>query len=348
MNTPINPQDTETYQEIISQTSAWRQAVEVVASHAHALSELWAIEPFTNVVFTGCGSTYYLALAASALFQELNGVTARGAPAGELVLYPATYLNVRTLLVAVSRSGETTETLCAVEAFKRRASGAVVTISNCGDCALSALGAVNLAIPAGQEKSVAQTRSFASMYLATAALAAQWAKRSDLADALERAPAIGDALIARYETRAQEIGRNLDFDRFYFLGSGARYGLACELSLKMKEMTLTHSEPFHFLEFRHGPQSMAGPSTVVVGLLSDTQREAEARVLAEMRKLDATTLAVGESDADIVFASGLPEACRNVLYLPAIQLLALYRSLAKGLNPDRPHNLGAVVRLDRV
>ena len=62
-------------------------------------------------------------------------------------------------------------------------------------------------------------------------------------------------------------GGDLTLDRFYFLGSGPRYGLACEVNLKMKEMTLTHSEPFHFLEFRHGPKSMVCESALVAGLL---------------------------------------------------------------------------------
>ena len=60
-------------------------------------------------------------------------------------------------------------------------------------------------------------------------------------------------------------------------------GLACEVNLKMKEMTLTHSEPFHFLEFRHGPMSMVNEKAVVVGMLSDANRVHEAKVLSEMR-----------------------------------------------------------------
>jgi len=345
MASDTRAQDHATYQEIRSQTAAWRQALQTVRAHAGALTALWADGRCANVIFTGCGSTYYLSLAGAALLQELTGVTARAVPAGELVLHPAMFSNVPTLLVAVSRSGETTETLRAVDAFTQRASGDIVTISNCAGCTLGSLGAINLAIPAGFEKSVAQTRSFASMYLAAVALGAQWAGRPDLFRGLERAPVIGDALIARYETFAKTTGANLDFDRFYFLGSGARYGLAGELSLKMKEMTLTHSEPFHFLEFRHGPQSMVGADTVVVGLLSDMNRKLEARVLAEMRGLGAMTLTLGESDTDIAFDSGLPEACRNVLYLPVMQLLVYYRALAKGLNPDRPRNLEAVVKL---
>ena len=106
---------------------------------------------------------------------------------------------------------------------------------------------------------------------------------------MDALPAIGERLIARYDSLARSIGEDLALDRFYFLGSGIRYGLACEMNLKMKEMTLTHSEPFHFLEFRHGPMSMVSPSTLLVGLLSDRNRAYEMAVLDEMRLLGGRT-----------------------------------------------------------
>ena len=148
------------------------------------------------------------------------------------------------------------------------------------------------------------------------------------------------------ESFAKEIGENLNFDRFYFLGSGIRYRLACEVNLKMKEMTLTHSEPFHFLEFRHGPMSMVNQNAVVVGMLSDMNRVHEAKVLLEMKTLGGSVAGFGEKDADVQFESGIPESVRGVLYLPVLQLMAFYRSVAKGLNPDKPNNLTAVVKLD--
>jgi glucosamine--fructose-6-phosphate aminotransferase (isomerizing) len=114
----------------------------------------------------------------------------------------------------------------------------------------------------------------------------------------------------------------------------------------MKEMTLTHSEPFHFLEFRHGPMSMVNRNTVVVGMLSDAQRAHEAKVLSEMEKLGGTVAGLGESEADVVFESAVPESVRGVLYLPVLQLMAFHRSIAKGLDPDRPKNLTAVVQLN--
>ena len=330
-----------TYNEIKSQTDAWAQALEV-ASAAH----LPNASAYDQVLFTGCGSTYYLSLAAAALYQELTGCPARAVPAGELVLNSKTVLtDQKTLLIAVSRSGTTSETLKAVENFRMQKHGDVAAISTYGET-LSTLADVGSVIPQGQEQSVAQTRSFASMYVAICVLCARMAGRKDLLEGLKKLPEIGNSVIGNYESLAKEIGENLDFDRFYFLGSGIRYGLACEVNLKMKEMTLTHSEPFHFLEFRHGPMSMVNQQAVVVGMLSDENRAHEARVLSEMKELGGTVIALGEKEAEVQFESDIAESMRGVLYLPVLQLMAFYRSVAKGLNPDRPNHLTAVVQLD--
>jgi len=322
----MNMENYHTYKEIKSQTEAWAQALDVTNA-----SDLPQAGDYDQVLFTGCGSTYYLSLAAAALYQELTGRFAKAVPGGELLLNSGTVMtNAKTLLVAISRSGTTTETVKAVEKFKNEKRGEVVVI----------------VIDKGQEQSVAQTRSFASMYVAVTAFAARMAGRNELIDAMKRLPEVVHSIIGKYESYAKSIGENLNFDRFYFLGSGIRYGLACEVNLKMKEMTLTHSEPFHFLEFRHGPMSMVNEKAVVVGMLSDANRVHEAQVLSEMKKLGGTVAGLGESEADVCFESGIPESVRGVLYLPVLQLMAFHRSLAKGLNPDSPNNLTAVVKLD--
>ncbi len=330
-----------TYDEIKSQTQAWSQAIDLVSR-----ASLPAAADYEQVIFTGCGSTYYLSLAAAALYQELTGRPARGVPASELWLNPRGVVTAgKTLLIAVSRSGTTTETLQAVSRFKSEQRGQVLSISNY-DEKLAGLSDMSIVIEAGQEQSVAQTRSFASMYVAAAALSARMARQDSLLASMRELPAAGERLMAQYEPLAQQTGENLALDRFYFLGSGIRYGLACELNLKMKEMTLTHSEPFSFLEFRHGPMSMVNHSTLVAGLLSETNALPESKVLAEMEKLGAQVLSVGPSRASVNFICNMPESVQGVLYLPVLQLAAFYRSLAKGLNPDRPTNLTAVVKLD--
>jgi glucosamine--fructose-6-phosphate aminotransferase (isomerizing) len=330
-----------TYREIKTQTEAWVQALDVI----NRVSLPSAVD-YEQVIFTGCGSTYYLSLAAATLYQELTGCPARAVPAGELLLNPQTvFVNQKTLLIAVSRSGATTETVKAVERFKSEKRGDVLVISNYDEI-LSRSADMSIVISKGQEESIAQTRSFASMYVAASVFCARMAGQMHLLDAMIRLPEVGNSLIGKYESFAKQIGENLEFDRFYFLGSGIRYGLACEVNLKMKEMTLTHSEPFHFLEFRHGPMSMVNENTVVVGMLSDANRDHEAKVLSEMEMLGATVAGFGEFDADVQFQSGIPESIRGVLYLPVLQLMAFYRSVAKDLNPDKPNNLTAVVKLD--
>jgi glucosamine--fructose-6-phosphate aminotransferase (isomerizing) len=334
-------QNYHTYQEIKTQTQAWAQALEVVSAAA-----LPKAGDYDQVIFTGCGSTYYLSLSAAAMYQELTGCAGRAVPAGELLLNTQTVLtDQRTLLVAISRSGTTTETVKAVEKFKQEQRGDVLVISNYNEV-LSSFAKVSLVIDRGQEESVAQTRSFASMYVAVTALCARMGGREDLLAAMSGLPKAGDVLMEKYESYAKELGENLNFDRFYFLGSGIRYGLACEVNLKMKEMTLTHSEPFHFLEFRHGPMSMVNEHAVVIGMLSDVNRIHEAKVLSEMKLLGGTVSSLGEKAAEVAFESNVPESVRNVLYLPVLQLMSFYRSVKKGMNPDRPNNLTAVVKLD--
>jgi glutamine---fructose-6-phosphate transaminase (isomerizing) len=340
-------ENSATYREITSQTDAWQQAIKVMRT-----ASLPTSKKYEQVFFTGCGSTYYLSLSAAALFQELVGETARAVPGGELLLNPQTVLPLKkddlggkTLLVAISRSGTTTETVKAVEKYKGENRGDVIVISNY-DETLSKYGDFNIIIPKGQEESVAQTRSFASMYVAAAALCARMAGRDDLLESMTALPQIGQRLMLDYESSARRIGENLDFNRFYFLGSGIRYGLACEVNLKMKEMSLTDSEPFHFLEFRHGPKSMVDEKTVVVGLLSEANLNHERAVLNEIQALGGKVVSLAESGADVSFRSQVPEQVRAVLYLPILQLMAFYRSLAKGLNPDRPNNLTAVISLD--
>jgi glucosamine--fructose-6-phosphate aminotransferase (isomerizing) len=205
---------------------------------------------------------------------------------------------------------------------------------------------MNLIFPFAQEISIAQTRAFSTLYLGTVFLASIWAGRPDLLSEMERVPEAGSRLLESCADKAGQLGRESVFDRYYFLGSGPRYGLACEISLKMKEMSLSHSEPFHFLEFRHGPQSMANETTLIVALLSDRNRFQEEQVLAEMEKRGVRVYRMAENGVECSFDSGISEQVRNVLYLPVGQVLAFEHAICRGLDPDHPHNLEAVVTLN--
>lgn len=339
-----------TLQEILSQPSAWRSALQEAARAAPHWKALLG-DSGTPVVFTGCGSTWYLAEVAASLFRLLVGRMSVSLPGGELLLYAREWLGPladgrdRPVLIAISRSGATTETVRAVEAWKS-AGGVVLAVTNYPDAPLATASDAALLLPDGREQSVVQTRSFASMLVGLNGLIALLGEHTALWQAMQRLPEVGERLLERYQKLAQSLGEDLSLERFYVLGSGIRYGLAREVSLKIKETSLSCSEPFPFLEFRHGPMSMVDHSTFLIGLLSDLNRSAEEAVLTEMRAIGARTLSLGEVGADISFESGIPEAGRYVLFLPVLQLLATYRALARGLDPDSPRNLSAVVTLN--
>jgi glutamine---fructose-6-phosphate transaminase (isomerizing) len=344
----MGPSGQLTYAEIQSQPQAWADALKILQAQQGELTSLVMREPYDRVIFTGCGSTYYTAIAAAALYRELSGKNAYAFPASELWLFPqSSYPRAgKTLLVAISRSGATSETIRACEAFRSAGRGQVLTITCYAEEKLAGLGDLNILLPSGQEESIAQTRAFSTLYLGCVAFAALSAGRTDVFAAMAKLPALGEAVIRAVGPLAKAFGQDEKLDRFYFLGSGARYGLACEVSLKMKEMSLSHSEPFHFMEFRHGPKSMVTAGTLLVGMYSEGNQGTEQVVLQEMIAMGARTLTSGEEHADVIFHSGVDEVLRSVLHLPLGQLLAFEHSIAKGLNPDRPENLTAVVRLE--
>jgi glucosamine--fructose-6-phosphate aminotransferase (isomerizing) len=332
--------------EIATQTTAWAEAVDTAIENAPAIKAL-DMGSYRQVLCVGCGSTYYLALSAASLLQSRTGVIARAFPASELLLNPrSAYVEGKTLLIALSRSGATSETLRVVTDFKANRLGTVIVVTNYGNSLIAQQGDIVLSMKDGQEVSVAQTRSFSSMCVAASAIAdllGPNALASTYRDALVDQ---GNRLLRDHDELARNLARDRTIRQVFFLGSGPRHGLANEVSLKLKEMSQTVSEPFHFFEFRHGPISMVDGHTLVVGMVSEGGYAHEMAVMTDVRRLGGKTLTLGEKGTDIEWKSGIAEHVRNVLYLPVLQLLACHRAVHLGKNPDTPRNLASVVELD--
>jgi len=340
-----------TYQEIMSQGNTWKLTIESLDSQFSTLIE-WLRQPYKEVIFIGCGSTHYLSLSAAFAWNAITGTPARGIPSSDLWLFPKSVISeIPTLLIAVSRSGETSETLHAVDTFYKQTKSEIISISCYEGQELINKTPHKLIVKEGEEKSVAQTRSFTSMLILAQYAAVIAANNKKLMNDIRRLPYEFGQSIKEHEALAYTLGNNENFDHFVFLGSGYNYGLACEAMLKMKEMSLSVSEAFQFLEFRHGPKSLVSPRTLIIGLINDEIRDYEIAVLHEMKTLGASVLAIDETsdgiNADYVIElnSGFNTLTRGPLLLPVLQLLAYYRSMSKGLNPDRPKNLEAVVKL---
>ena len=334
------------YTEITTQTEAWSEALTAFEVVAPTLTSQWQTLNPTSVIFIGCGSTHYLSLAAATLFQQQTGVPARACPASELLLFGTGIITdpANTLLVAISRSGTTTETIAAISRFKEQGGAGVWTITCYPESPMAQMSDIILPTVAAQEQSVAQTRSFASMLIMAQALAAHISGEDW--SVLHRLPTYGKALIAKTESLVQQVAEQGEVTRFTFLGSGSLFGVANEAMLKMTEMSLTVAQAFHFMEYRHGPMSMATEEVAIFGLLSPSTAAHEQQVLDEMAEKGATTVSLAIDSGDIALPADLPDWTTPVLYLPALQLLAYHRAIAKGLDPDNPRHLTAVVYLD--
>ncbi len=341
-----------TLSEIVSQPDTWAAAYAMLHARQADLAAAWNAHAPRQVLVTGCGSTYYLALSAAALLQGVGRVPARGVPASEIVLYPEQVIHDAgsTLLITVSRSGTTTETAAAIDRFRSLGGKAVWGITCHAGTPVADESDTVILTDMAQERSTAQTRSFSTMLLAAQALAALVGKQS--LEPLASIPDVGRRLIEGTYGLATNWGTEAGIERFFFLGSGWLYGIACEAMLKMKEMSVSHSEAYHFLEFRHGPKALVDDEAMVIGLVSAQTMAHEAAVIREMVELGGNTviLAPGQQAIGHVavhLPASAPAWTLPGLYLPVLQSMAYARAMHKGLDPDNPRNLTAVVQLDR-
>jgi glucosamine--fructose-6-phosphate aminotransferase (isomerizing) len=340
-----------TLEEIHSQPQTWRKTLALFQD----LSEKQLPEMAQNldqVLVSGCGSTHYLSIWAARAIQESTGLVSVPVPSSELWLSPENWFLPKRnqLLVPVSRSGTTTETINAVKTFTQAYPGETFVVSCYPDAELARIADGGLYVPHAQEQSIAQTRSFTNMMLGAAYLVEQQV-REDIPQTLASR---AEALQQRWDGTMREIAQDDRLKRFFFLGSGRRYGLASETMLKMKEMSLSYSEAYSFLEFRHGPMSMVTDQSLVIGLLDSVNYPQEIKVLQDMKELGAQILALGSEnikpvpewiDTFISFPVEDLGIYADVLYLPPLQMLAFERALANELDPDNPANLSAVIVL---
>lgn len=339
-----------TKQEILSQPGVWEKSLEHLKTLDASLYP--NIADYDQVIFTGCGSTYYLSQWAAGSCEKETGIISRAVPASDLLFFPDLWMQKgkKNLLIAVSRSAATTETVLALKSFQAGGYGDTVTVTCYQDHELAQLAQSVIDVPDSQEESVAQTRSFSNMLLAVCWLLSRQIPE-ELPTLFSKA---GQELIDQYTSLAEKLGRDSSIQRFFFLGSGPLYGLANEAMLKMKEMSLSYSEGFHMLEFRHGPMSMVDTESLVIGLIGETARKHQYALLRDMQSKGARTLGILDNadptignalDERVLLQSQMPELWRAPLYMPVLQLMAYERSISKNLDPDNPNNLTSVVVL---
>ena len=255
--------------EILSQPQCWKDCLRGLETSAEIREINKEFGKRPEWLFIGCGSSYYVAMTAAASWSSITGTRARAVPASELLLFPELVLPAGRdfVPVLISRSGNTSEVLRAAQ-YLRENNVRSIGISCAPGQKLEKLSTISLLLPAADEQSTVMTRSFTSMLLALQYLAASLAGKTYLIHGLTAVPDVAEKMLDNLPARMREFFDQRRFADYVCLGQGPYYGLACESSLKLTEMSCSYGQSFHTLEFRHGPKSIVSEDTLISFLLS--------------------------------------------------------------------------------
>jgi glucosamine--fructose-6-phosphate aminotransferase (isomerizing) len=347
---------TLTYPEISDQANALSAAMEQVALRKQWIDVYLNNPSYSQVVFIGSGSSYYQAQTMAATYRKWLGRSAAALPSSDIFLFPGQSVagEGKKLLVGVSRSGESSEVILAINSVKSDPDWDVCGITCHEDSTLACISDC-LVSPLGKEKSTVMTKSFSSMtFMMQCAIAAAAGESSPYWTELEATRSLDAAQVENADRTAKQLAEQRSFSNFIYLGMGALNGIAQEACLKLKEMSYVWTESFGTLEFRHGPKSIIDDKSFVCVLLSETARSYELKVAEEMKGYGAfVTLLTAQAGAETGFAdlvvdlggSAISDEARAVLYLPFLQYFGYYTALQKGVDPDHPRNLTQVVKI---
>lgn len=343
-----------TYKEMYQQPASFKGINDTLDNIYGVLDKVFAREnEYDELIFTGCGTSLYIAQTAAYVFSTYTGIPAKALPCSELYFFPETYVkNRKVLVLPITRKSYTTEVRMAID--KVRSYPNVKTLAITCDPGSREYNDYYILSPVSAEDSVIMTRSFTSMVYMAVIMSMYVAGKKDEIAAMSGYDKHAEEMIAKTDALAKKIvEENSNINLIVTLGQGAYYGIANECMNKIKEMSLSNSEAYYSLEYRHGPMSLVDENTLVIFLAGSNTIEDEAKLLTELKGYGAVTLAIGKdvsgkmSDADYKY--DLTYGYNDEQYAPLIgligQFLGYHLSLKKNLNADSPRHLTQAIVL---
>ncbi|KQW47718.1 glutamine amidotransferase [Nocardioides sp. Root1257] len=318
-----------------------------------------------RVKILGCGSAYYVGQMGAALVEELARIPADAEAASEF-RYRDPVIEPDTLYVAVSQSGETIDTLLAVQEIRRKG-GRVIGLVNVVGSAIARECEGGIYLHAGPEVAVASTKALTNMFLGFALLALQLGRVRDLSIAdgrrlingLYRIPQQIQEILDREDDIAAVAGQLAAAESLFFVGRVRGFPVAREGAQKFKEISYRHAEAYQTSELKHGPLALVSEQVPTVAIVPDdelTDRNVGAlhEIAARRGPLVVVThegVDLGDVDASPNFW-GRIDVPRNereldpVLLVVPLQLLAFHAALQLGHDIDKPRNLAKSVTVE--
>ena len=313
-----------------------------------------------RVKILGCGSAYYSGVLGAQLIEELARVPADAEPASEF-RYRSPVIEEGTLYIGVSQSGETYDTLAAVQEVRRKGGQVLGVVNTVGSTiAREVDGGVYL--HAGPEISVTSTKTFTATATVFALLALHLARIHDLSPAdgrrisagLRKLPGQMAQILAMEEEIARLAKELARYSGMFFVGRVRGWPVAREGAQKLKEVSYLHAEAYPASELKHGPLALVGPELPTVAIVPDDELlEKNQATLGEIKARQGRVLVVGHSaptdsrlaDDVLLVPKNEPELDPILLSVP-LQLLAYHAAVSLGNDVDRPRNLAKSVTVE--
>ena len=320
-------------------------------------------ESFDQILILACGTSYYSACVAKYWLEDIAGVPTQVEIASEY-RYRSTVPNPKTLIVVVSQSGETADTLAALRHAKSLGHQFTLAICNVASSAMVRETDWHFLTKAGTEIGVASTKAFTTQLLALYLLAVSLAKRAGKISTEKEKELLRDlrhlpkALHAVLALEPQIIAWSTAFSKCenaLFLGRGLHYPIALEGALKLKEISYIHAEAYPAGELKHGPLALVTDKMPVVTVApNDVLLEKLKSNMQEVKARGGKLYVFADQDTNIVSTKGinvirLPEHYGNlspILHVVPLQLLAYHTACARGTDVDKPRNLAKSVTVE--
>ena len=317
----------------------------------------------TRIELVACGTASYAALVGASALEAWTGLPAR-LTVGSEFRYSPPPLDEKTLVIAVTQSGETADTIAPTR-YAREQGCPIIAVTNTVGSAITREADAVLFLQAGPEIAVAASKTFVTQVTTLVVLAAAIGRlRGSMDEAAERAlgaalrklPEAATTALALNAPRASDLARKYVNSRgFMFVGRGSTYPAALEGALKLKEISYVHAEGYPAGELKHGPISLldAECPLVAVATRSSTYDKLISNVM-EGRARDARVIAVAtEGDPqieryadDVCWVPETHEAVSAVLAIIPLQLFAYHTAIARGTDVDQPRNLAKSVTVE--
>ncbi|MFN5939075.1 MAG: glutamine--fructose-6-phosphate transaminase (isomerizing) [Polaromonas sp.] len=352
--------------EIFEQPSAIANTLEGVEGITAELFGDQAASVFKDidsVLILACGTSYYSGCTAKYWLEEIAGMSTQVEVASEY-RYRTSVPNPRTLVVTITQSGETADTLAALRHAQSQGMTQTLTICNVATSAMVRECKLAYVTRAGVEIGVASTKAFtaqlAGLFLLTLALAQSKGRltQSDEAAHVKAMRHLPVALAGVLALEPQVIAWAEDFAKMesaLFLGRGLHYPIALEGALKLKEISYIHAEAYPAGELKHGPLALVTSAMPVVAVApNDSLLEKLKSNLQEVRARGGVLYVLADAGTKLVSSEGLhvirmPEhygALSPLLHVVPLQLLAYHTACARGTDVDKPRNLAKSVTVE--